>query len=82
MSLIGQETRVALVQVVQEHQRITLQNHPAVSEEIYGGPYVAYCCDWQLLTADKFDWTRNHGGTGTGGTGPWEDYTTESPSGK
>ncbi|XP_067654503.1 MAM and LDL-receptor class A domain-containing protein 1-like [Haliotis asinina] len=33
-------------------------------------------CGWaQSTRADQFDWTRNHGGTGSYGTGPSSDHT-------
>ena len=35
-------------------------------------------CGWTNVQGDQFDWTRNRGGTPTGGTGPSGDHSSGS----
>ena len=39
-------------------------------------------CGWQQSTGDDFEWTKRTGSTGSSGTGPANDHTTNTKSGK
>ncbi|XP_071839703.1 MAM and LDL-receptor class A domain-containing protein 2-like [Apostichopus japonicus] len=38
-------------------------------------------CNWEQSTTDNFDWRRRAGSTGSSGTGPSRDHTTDSSTG-